>query len=106
MSGWLDGLLVGAALLASVFYASAVLGPKRWRAALWGALASAAARLTGTPDGSWLARRLAARAARAEAACGSGCGGCGSAPVARSAGGEVRVPLARIARRRSGGERP
>jgi len=80
VSSTLDGALVGAVLLVSVLYASTALGPKRWKAAFWRALAQAAARIPGAPGRDWLSARLAARAARAQLACG-GCAGCGSVPA-------------------------
>jgi hypothetical protein len=125
MSGVAGDIMVGVAVLTSVAYAAATLGPKSWRARLFAALASASRAWAtlrwpggtpGTVSPAWLrwlgsSRALALRmAGRLDAAstqaggCG-GCGNCGSAaPGAQSASGvgaagEVRVPVAKIRRR-------
>ena len=101
MSGVLDGLLVGLALLASAAYAAASLGPRSWRKRGAASLSRAAARL---PERYGLRRgalRLVRSAAgEVKAACG-GCDGCEpQAPGAPPAGGgETRIPLARVGRR-------
>jgi hypothetical protein len=72
MNPLLDGVLVGAVLLAAVVYAAAKLGPKAWRKRILG---------------------------ESEGACG-GCESCGtesaSAPQSST---EISVPVAKIGRR-------
>jgi len=99
MNGALDGFLVGLVLFAGFGYASYSLGPKSWRARL---LTSGAVLLGRLPAG-WLrglAGRMAATASRA-GSCG-GCDNCGSSAAAgtRVSAPEVRVPLAKIGKRR------
>ncbi|MGD0493456.1 MAG: DUF6587 family protein [Steroidobacteraceae bacterium] len=107
MSHVLDNLLVAAALLASAVYALFALGPRAWRrralarAAGWAGRAPAWLGLRG------LAARMDAAAAKSSGGCG-GCGDCGSesspaagAPAsARPGGGDIKIPLASIGRRR------
>jgi Family of unknown function (DUF6587) len=71
MNAWLDAILVGGAIGASLLYAACALGPRSWRrriAALGAGLATRCA-LPG------LARRLSAGDRRAPGGCG-GCDGC------------------------------
>jgi hypothetical protein len=108
MSRWFDNMLVGLALLVSVGYAIAALGPRALKQRL---LAALVGRLAGT----WpflgllnIARRLQAKsaakaAAQTAGACG-GCDNCGSGstttlPAAQAAVGDVRIPVAKIGRR-------
>lgn len=101
MNGILDISLVGLVLLVSLAYAAAALGPRAWRRRAADALASLASRL---PD-AYGVRRAAGRVAKASAAkipgaCG-GCDDCGSQSPdsAETGGGEVHVPLDKIAKR-------
>jgi hypothetical protein len=115
MNRALDEILVALALIVSVGYATLALGPKDLRKRLWAALAGRAER---APAGllRGLARRLRAAAERSAGACG-GCDSCapetevstsGTRQVSTdgmrevSAGGprEVRVPFAKIGKRR------
>ena len=105
MNAFLDDFLVGSALLAGFGYALCSLGPKSLRARLLNAAAALLSRLpTAVARGG--ARRLAAAAGRAKAACG-GCDSCGSnaqsRPAADAGAGasEVKIPLAKIGRRRA-----
>jgi hypothetical protein len=102
MATFLDDLIVGALLLASVTYAAYSLGPKTVRQRL---LMVGGALLPGRL-GSRLQR---AAAAKSSGACG-GCDNCGAAEkttVAAAAGApnsdstlrEVRVPLSQITKR-------
>jgi hypothetical protein len=120
MSRWIDVLGVSAALAASLLYVLAALGPKGLRARLWRALGLVLARAPRPLRSARLEARIAASAARMQAACG-GCDTCGSASAAEATtgsaagatpgfgagatpgpttrGGEVRVPVGRIGRR-------
>jgi hypothetical protein len=95
MSKLFDTGVVALALIASVLYAFFSLGPKALRRRAWAALA----RLAAGAHLEAVARRLAAAADEVSA----GCGGCGSCESESSSGasGEVRVPLAKIGKRRS-----
>jgi hypothetical protein len=104
----LDDTLVAFALIVSVGYAFASLGPKGLRARLWHACAAVALRAPKFPGAQALARRLEAAAAKNAAACG-GCGSCdtaSSAPSASTAPGaptaptDIRIPLSKIGRRK------
>jgi len=112
MHGIIDGVLVGAVLLASVVYATLSLGPRTLRRRV---LAGTAALLGRLPRGFGLAdlalRLQSAAAAKASGSCG-GCDNCGSAPppVAGGSGGsgsdagiaggtEIRVPVSTIGKR-------
>jgi hypothetical protein len=106
MNSILDDSLVGLALLASVGYAMASLGPRSLRRRILGVLGRAAGRAPAFLGLGKMAQRLAAASmAKAQGACG-GCDTCGSEPAAtlgtmapRAPNAEVRVPLARIGRR-------
>jgi len=105
----LDNVLVAAALLASALYAIFKLGPRALRqrtltrVARWAARAPARSGLRG------LAARMGAASAQPSGACG-GCDNCGSesttagpqatAGPARAGGGDIKIPLAAIGRRR------
>jgi hypothetical protein len=101
MNTLLDGSLVALALLASVGYAVASLGPRTLRVRL---LAAASRLLALAPSYFRLgrvARRLAAAAiVKPQGACG-GCDNCGaeSAAAPHSAAAEIKVPVASITRR-------
>jgi hypothetical protein len=101
MNSILDNSLVGLALLASVVYAVASLGPRSLRRRILGVLGRAAGRAPAFLGLGRMARRLeAASAAKAQGACG-GCDNCGSeaTPAPQAPKAEVRVPVARIGRR-------
>lgn len=101
ISGLLDDFLVGVILLAGFGYAAYALGPKSLRARMLAVLASAAGHLPAVLGARGLAARLATKAqSKAGGACG-GCGSCASAsPASSASSAEVRVPLAKIAKRR------
>jgi hypothetical protein len=96
----LDGILVTLVLIVSTGYAVLALGPKGLRKWLWAALAERAEKAPAGLGLERLARRLRAAADKTAGACG-GCDSCGPEPEV-SAGGtrEVRVPLAKIGKRR------
>lgn len=106
MNGVLDATLVGLALAASAAYVVAVLGPRAWRARLLAALASWCARAPAGSRRRRAAERIAAAAAKSQAACG-GCGDCGASAGSRSAASNTRkkpadvveFPVERIGRR-------
>ena len=107
MSPALDNVLVAAALLASALYAIFKLGPRALkqrallRVAGWVARAPAWSGLRG------LAARMGAASAKSSGACG-GCDNCGGesatagpqATSTRASGGDIKIPLATIGRRR------
>ncbi|MGA2188337.1 MAG: DUF6587 family protein [Steroidobacteraceae bacterium] len=98
MQSFLDYLLVGLVLTASVVYVLFSLGPRSLRGRLLGGAAAVLRRLPGMRA---LAQRLqAAAAVKAKAACG-GCDNCGSesTPAAPSAGADVRIPVSKIGKR-------
>ncbi|HWJ35626.1 MAG TPA: DUF6587 family protein [Steroidobacteraceae bacterium] len=101
MSGFVDDLLVGLVLSASVTYAVFSLGPRTLRRRL---LLRASALLRPLPRFLRLrdlALRLESEAAiKAKGACG-GCDNCGpeQPPIAPSSGSEVRIPVAHIGKR-------
>jgi hypothetical protein len=100
MSGWLDDVLVGIALVLGFGYATYSLGPKSWRARWLGGTAAVLGRLPGAALRR-AAEQLAARAGKPGGACG-GCHDCGSTTRKEDRGGqsEVRIPLAKIGKRR------
>jgi len=111
MNKVLDDGLVILLLLASVAYALSSLGPKGLRRRLWSALARAAARAPAGWHMAGLARRLDQAAADKSASACGGCDNCGdggeNSEGGDSEGGEqtnttseIRVPLAKIGRRR------
>ncbi|HLW25357.1 MAG TPA: DUF6587 family protein [Steroidobacteraceae bacterium] len=118
MSRWIDVLAVGIAVALSILYALSALGPKTLRARLWRVLGLLLASAPRPLRSARLEARVAATAARMQAACG-GCDSCvagasaaGASAAGASAGAsangssgasasgvrEVRVPLARIGR--------
>jgi len=100
MSGWLDDMLVGIALFLGFGYATYSLGPKSWRARWFSGAQAVLRRLPGAPARR-VAEQLAARAGKPGGACG-GCDNCGSATpeAGRADTSEVRIPLAKIGKRR------
>jgi hypothetical protein len=86
MSSFLDLLLVGLALLASVLYAVMTLGPRAWRQRMAAALSSLGlSRITPKTTG----------------ACG-GCDNCAAPDAGKdAAGAETRVPVDEIPRRKA-----
>ncbi len=90
------------ALAASVGYAFASLGPKGWRGRCFAMLARVAGNAPAGLHLGGLARRLARAAdVQSAGACG-GCGSCGAEPAGADANPapEIRVPLAKILKRR------
>jgi len=98
----LDNGLVALALIASVGYAFASLGPRAPRRRLWAALARLAARAPRRLHLGGLARRLEGAAAKNTGACG-GCESCEPEPSSGATGdgpaAEVRVSLESIGKR-------
>jgi hypothetical protein len=93
MKGLLDGLLVTAALVASIGYVLYALGPRALRKRIAAALGWASDRKAGGGE------------------CGGGCSNCGSAgaaqagaaqaaPAGASEATEVHVPLSKVGKRR------
>ena len=100
MSRLLDAALVAIVLAASVGYALYSLGPKSLRRRLCTALADLAARAPAALHLGGAERRLR-EAAGGSGACG-GCESCGAGDAREAAGEEIRVPAARIGKRRIG----
>ncbi len=100
MNKVLDDGVVILLLLGSTAYAFSALGPKALRRRLWSSLARAAARAPAGWHLAGLARRLDQAAADKTAGACGGCGTCGDDGVQKESGAEVRVPLAKIGRRR------
>ncbi|MGO8856332.1 MAG: DUF6587 family protein [Steroidobacteraceae bacterium] len=101
MRFFLDDLLVGLVLLASVVYAVFSLGPRSLRGRLLGGASAVLRRLPGFPGLHELAQRLdTAASIKAKGTCG-GCGNCGSEqpPTTPSSGPEVRIPVSKIGKR-------
>ena len=101
MRFFLDDLLVGLALLASVFYAVFSLGPRSLRGRLLGGASAVLRRLPGFPGLHELAQRLdTAASIKAKGTCG-GCDNCGleQPPTAPSSGPDVRIPVSKIGKR-------
>lgn len=101
MNKIIDNSLVGLALLASAVYAVSALGPKGVRKRMWGTLAHLAALAPRFMRLDRIARRLdEAAAGKNSGACG-GCGSCASdqPDTGKPPASEVRVPVAKIARR-------
>lgn len=94
MSGLVGDLLVALAVLTSVLYAAARLGPKPWRARAFASLAAALDRLPAWGGerrlSRWLCAWLTAAATRA-----GGCGGCGDC-ADRGPGGAAPTPAAEV----------
>jgi len=109
MNEFLDGFVVGLALLLSVGYALLSLGPRSLRRRLLEALSWAAARVPAVLGLRAAAQRLSiAAAGKNQGACG-GCDDCGTSaadatksPAKDSPAAEVRVPVAKIGRRARG----
>ena len=100
MNALLDDSLVGLVLLISALYALAALGPRNVRRRALAMLAALLARAPAALRLGAAARRLASTAdAKAQGACG-GCDNCGTETPAASTGGEIKVPIAHIARSR------
>jgi hypothetical protein len=114
MNAFLDDFLVGLVLLAGFGYALYSLGPKALRTRLLMGLSWLLSRVPAVIGVRGLSQRLEMRATlKAKGACG-GCDNCGSdSSAAKTAGGsgvggssvgdsggEVRVPLEKIGRRR------
>src|SRR5271165_1286777 len=101
MNTLLDAFLVGLALLASVGYAVATLGPKTLRQRL---LQATGRKLASAPSylglGRIAGRLSAASIVKPAGACG-GCDNCApnQAAATHSAGAEVKVPVGNIGRR-------
>jgi hypothetical protein len=100
MHGFLDELLVGVALLASVVYAVFSLGPRTLRRRLLLAASTLLKQLPRFLSPRGLTLRLEAAAALKTGACG-GCDNCGSEqpPAAQASGSDVRISVADIGRR-------
>ena len=100
MNSFLDGSLVGLAVLASAGYALSSLGPTSVRRRLLAVLSGAAAHAPAFLGLNRTAQRLkVAAAGKAKGACG-GCDNCGDEQAAQtSPEAEVRVPVAKIGRR-------
>jgi hypothetical protein len=85
MNAVFDEFLVGAALLASLGYAVAKLGPKLWRKRIL--------------EAGGVAQRLEAASGKNQGACG-GCDNCGTeSSSAPQSSAEIKVPVAKIGRR-------
>jgi hypothetical protein len=102
MNNLLDDSLVGLALLASLGYLVASLGPRTLRNKLLAAMSGLLARAPPFLGLGRAAKKLAAAAAakKAQGACG-GCDNCGSEPSSAktSPSGEIKVSVEKIGRR-------
>ena len=100
MSRFIDDLLVGLVLLASVGYAVYSLGPKRVRATLLLGMSSLLGRLPRFAGVQGIAERLGRAAdSKAKGSCG-GCDSCGSEkPAAQGSSKDIRIPLSKIGKR-------
>jgi hypothetical protein len=105
MNNLLDNSLVGLALLVSLGYAVASLGPRTLRNRLLAALSRLMALAPAYLGLGRVARSLsAASIAKPRGAAAGACGGCGSclpsqAGAPQSAAAEINVPVANIGRR-------
>jgi hypothetical protein len=103
MKGFLDDLLVGLILIAGFGYAAYALAPKSMRARLLTGMAAVMGRLPALLGARGLAVRLAEKARlKSGGACG-GCDNCGADAAPNTPPGsspEVRVPLAKVGKRR------
>jgi uncharacterized protein DUF6587 len=99
MNAVFDEFLVGAALLASLGYALAKLGPKLWRKRILEALGQVLRSAPAFLKLGGVAQRLDAASGKNQSACG-GCDNCGpeSSSAPRSSA-EIKVPVAKIGRR-------
>jgi len=99
MNRVLDEVVVGCALVVSVGYALASLGPKGVRHRILSALAQLAARAPPLLRSDRIARRLTEASVRASRACG-GCGSCGfEESTVRGLANEIKIPAANIGKR-------
>ena len=100
MNNFLDDLLVGLVLLASVGYAIYALGPRTLRGRLLAGASSLLARLPAVVGLRGIAERLGrAVTVKATGSCG-GCENCGSDPAAtQGSANEVRIPVSKVVRR-------
>jgi hypothetical protein len=100
MKNLLDDSLVGLALLVSLGYLVASLGPRTLRNRLLAALSGALARAPPFLGLARAAQKLAAAAGKAQGACG-GCDNCGNEPSSAKASpsAEIKVSVDKIGRR-------
>jgi hypothetical protein len=99
MNAFLDDLIVGAVLIASVGYAAAKLGPKLWRQRILEGLSRVLKSAPGFLRLEGAAQRLDAASGKNSGACG-GCDNCGAeSSSAPQSSGEVSVPVSKIGRR-------
>jgi|SRR5271163_834052 len=105
MNSLLDDSLVGLALLVSLGYAVASMGPRTWRRRLPAALSRLLALAPAIPGLRAVARKLsAASMIKPRDAAAGACGGCDNCAPEQAAGSpsaslEVKVPVANIGRR-------
>jgi hypothetical protein len=99
MNTFLDDFLVGLVLVAGFGYAVYSLGPRVLRARTRAGLSALLGHLPAFFGLRGTARRLSTAATKSKGACG-GCDNCGSETPAPRAASEVRIPLARISKRR------
>ena len=99
MNAVLDEILVGAALLASLGYAVAKLGPKLWRKRILEVLGQMLGSAPAFLKLRGVAQRLETASGKNPGACG-GCDNCGTetSPAPQSSA-EIKVPVAKIGRR-------
>jgi hypothetical protein len=101
MNNFLDDSLVGLALLLSLVYLVASLGPRTLRNRLLAGMSGLLARAPPFLGLARVAQKLAAAAAvKAQGACG-GCDNCGSEPSSgpQSSSAEIKVSVDKIGRR-------
>jgi hypothetical protein len=99
MNAVLDEFLVGAALLASLGYAVAKLGPKLWRKRILEVLGQILRSAPAFLKLGGVAQRLEAASGKNQGACG-GCDNCGTeSSSAPQSSAEIKVPVAKIGRR-------
>ena len=95
----LDQFLVGAALLASLGYAVAKLGPKLWRKGILETLGQLFRSAPAFLKLGGVAQRLERASGKNQGACG-GCDNCGTeSSSAPQSSAEIKVPVAKIGRR-------
>ena len=104
MNTLLDNSMVGLALLVSMGYAVASLGPRALRNRMLAALSRLLARAPAYLALGRAARRLSAASIATSSAAAGACGGCDNcgaehAAAPQSAAAEVNVPVANIGRR-------
>lgn len=100
MNRALDDGVVILLLLGSVAYAFSALGPRALRRRVRSSLARAAARAPALLHLAGLARRLDQAASKESAGDCGGCGSCADAGEQKNTAAEVRVPIAKIGKRR------